>query len=260
MSVFPGRFDGRVAFVTGGASGIGAAVSERFIAEGGRVAVLDRNESMLQSHVSEIEKSGGEALGFAGDVTSVRDIENAVSRVIGVWGQIDVLVNNAAVRHVNTVVDMTDDQFHEVVNVNLFGAFACTRAIAPGMVARNYGRIINVSSRSYLGEPRMSIYSASKAALHGFTSTVALELGPHGITINAVAPGGVLTPMRRQHSDYEARTERLMRTTPVRWIAEPSDLAAAILFVASEEAGYITGAVIPVTGGRYSSSAPHGLL
>jgi 3-oxoacyl-[acyl-carrier protein] reductase len=162
-------------------------------------------------------------------------------------------------RPAKTVLEITEQDFREVIDINLWGTFVCIRAVAQSMVDRGYGRIVNIGSVAHRGEPRLSIYSASKAALHGLTNSLAMELGPHGITLNVVAPGSTPTPLFRSHVDFDARVERMLPTIPMQRMGDTSDQAAAILFLASEEAGYITSELLHVTGGRYRSTNPMGV-
>jgi 3-oxoacyl-[acyl-carrier protein] reductase len=255
------RFDRRVAIITGAGSGIGEATARGFAAEGGRVVLMGRTRESLDRVVADIEADGGEAVAVVGDVTSVGDVQAVVATALDRFGAIDVLVNNAGMspRPPKSVLHVTDDDFWRVMATNVWGPFICTRAVAPTMVERGYGRIVNVGSRAHHGEPRLSIYSASKSALHGFTNSVAMELGLHGVTVNVVAPGATPTALMRTHEDFEARVERMRPTIAVGRLGRPEDTAAAILFFASEEAGFVTSELLHTSGGRYYSTNAMGI-
>lgn len=246
------RFAGRVAIVTGSGSGIGEEAVKRFSAEGGKVAVLDIDEAAADRVASEIGDAGGESIAIRVDVTDRQAIDSAVLAVNECWGRIDILVNNAGFTRDALLTKMGDDDFKSVVDVILYAAFACTRAVATTMIEQRYGRIVNVSSRAYLGNPGQSNYAAAKAGLIGLTRTHAKELGRHEITVNAIAPGLTETPLVRDHPNYEKMKERALRSTSLPRLATPADIANAILFLASDEASYITGDVLHVTGGRFS--------
>jgi NAD(P)-dependent dehydrogenase (short-subunit alcohol dehydrogenase family) len=255
------RFDGQVGIVTGGGSGIGQATAERLAQEGGRVVLIGRDPEKLETVRRRIEADGGEALAFPADVASKGAIGEAVAATLDRWGRIDVLVNNAGLspRPPKTVIEIEEDDFRRVVDTNLWGVFNCIQAVAPTMLAAEYGRIVNVGSVAYRGEPRLSIYSATKAALSGLTGALAMELGPHGITLNVVAPGSTPTPLFESHSDYEDRVARMLPTIPVGRMGDVADQAAAILFFAAPEAGFLTSELLHVSGGRYRSNNPMGV-
>jgi 3-oxoacyl-[acyl-carrier protein] reductase len=256
-----GRFDGQVGIVTGGGSGIGEATAVRLAAEGGRVVLIGRDPEKLETVRGRIEAAGGEALAFPADVASAEAIRAAVAATLARWGRIDVLVNNAGLspRPPKTVLEVEEEDFRRVVDTNLWGVFNCIQAVVPTMLEAEYGRIVNIGSVAYRGEPRLSIYSATKAALSGLSGALAMELGPHGITLNVVAPGSTPTPLFRSHSDYEDRVARMLPTIPVGRMGDVADQAAAILFFASREAGFLTSELLHVSGGRYRSNNPMGI-
>lgn len=246
--------DQRVAVVTGAARGIGAATAVRLAAEGRAVAVLDLDEAACAPTVRTITEAGGRALAVGADVSDSAQVKAAVSRVTEELGPPTVLVNNAGVLRDNLVFKMSDEDWDTVLDVHLRGSFLMTRACQKHMVDARFGRIISLSSSSALGNRGQVNYAAAKAGLQGFTKTLAKELGPFGITANAVAPGFVVTEMTAQTAarvgmsfeDFQAATvERI----PVRRVGRPEDIAAAIAFFAGEEAGYVSGQVLYVAGG-----------
>jgi len=247
------RFEGRVAVVTGGARGIGAATAARLAAEGASVAVLDLDERAADRAAAGL---GGEStLGIGCDVTDPAAVGAAMQRVADELGGPHVLVNNAGITRDNLLFKMTADDWDAVIGVHLRGAFLATQAAQRHMVSQRYGRIVSLSSVSALGSRGQANYSAAKMGLQGFTRTLAIELGPFGITANAVAPGFVVTEMtdetaRRLAVTPEQLQAQAAAVTPVRRVGATSDIAAAICFLASDEAGFVTGQTLYVDGGR----------
>jgi len=250
-----GRFAGRVAVVTGSARGIGAATAERFAAEGAAVAVVDLDaEASARAAAAIAERTGGKAIGVTCNVGVPEQVEAMAAHVIERFGRFDILVNNAGLTRDNLINTMSDADWDDVVLVHLRGAFLCARAAQRRMVPQKYGRIVNLSSTSALGNRGQVNYSTAKAGLQGFTRTLAIELGPFGITVNAVAPGFIDTEMtrdtaRRIGKDPEAYKAERAANIPVRRVGRPEDVAATIAFLASEEAGFVSGQVIYVSGG-----------
>ena len=245
----PGVQD-RVALVTGGAQGIGAAVARRLAAGGARVAVLDLNEDAAGAVASEF---GGLALGA--DVSQRDQVQAAVDRVVGELGGLHILVNNAGVLRDNLLFKMSDDDWTTVMEVHLRGAFLASQIAQKHMVADRYGRIICMSSTSALGNRGQSNYATAKAGLQGLTKTLAIELGPFGITANAIAPGFIETAMTKATAErigttIEQMRESVAQAVPVRRGGVPADVANVAAFFAAEESGYVTGQVIYVDGGR----------
>jgi 3-oxoacyl-[acyl-carrier protein] reductase len=248
------RFDGRVAIVTGAAQGIGAATARRLAAEGAAVAVLDRNAAGAAAVAEEIRAGGGSAAGMGCDVSSAASVAAAVDAVAGEHGRIDVLVNNAGVTRDNLLFKMDDEDWNTVLQVNLTSVFLMCRAAQKAMVAARYGRIVNLSSRSALGNRGQANYSAAKAGIQGLTATLAIELGAFNITVNAVAPGYVATPMtaataERVGSTPEEHQKEVAQRTPLRRVGRPEEVASVVAFLASDDASYVSGQTLYINGG-----------
>ncbi|BCJ35893.1 3-oxoacyl-ACP reductase [Actinocatenispora thailandica] len=248
------RFTGRVAVVTGAAQGIGAATACRLAGEGATVAVLDLDLDRTAETVAAIRAAGGTADGYAVDVADAGSVSAAVDAVAGAYGRIDVLVNDAGVTRDNLVHKLSEDDWDTVLSVNLKGAYLVSRAVQQQMVPAGYGRIVSLSSTSALGNRGQANYAAAKAGIQGLTATLAIELGRYGITANAVAPGYVATAMtaataQRVGMDPAEHQRLAAEQIPVRRVGRPEDVAAAIAFLASEEAGYVSGQTLYVNGG-----------
>ncbi|NLX11081.1 MAG: 3-oxoacyl-ACP reductase FabG [Chloroflexi bacterium] len=242
------QLEGRVALITGAGQGIGRAIALRFAGEGAKVAVLDMAGDNVQSVSDEIKAAGGESLAVVCNVTKRDQVQAAVAQVLDTYGQIDILGNNAGVTRDARLVKMTEEEFDLVVDVNLKGVFNLTQAVAPHMVERGYGRIISTSSVvGIYGNFGQTNYVATKAGVIGMTRVWARELGPKGITANAIAPGFIATDMIK--TVPEKVIDALIERTPVRRLGAPEDIANAYLFLASEAAGFINGIVLSVDGG-----------
>jgi 3-oxoacyl-[acyl-carrier protein] reductase len=246
--------DQRVAVVTGAARGIGAATARRLAADGLAVAVLDLKEGDCADTVDAITAAGGKAMAVGADVSQADQVKAAVAAVSEGLGGPAVLVNNAGVLRDNMLFKMTDDDWDTVIGVHLRGAFLMARACQKSMVDQRFGRIINLSSSSALGNRGQANYSTAKAGLQGFTKTLAIELGQFGITANAIAPGFIVTDMTaataaRIGMDFEDFQKAAAGQIPVRRVGRPEDVANTASFLASEAAGFVSGPVIYVAGG-----------
>jgi 3-oxoacyl-[acyl-carrier protein] reductase len=244
----------RVAVVTGGARGIGAAVAVRLAADGLAVAVLDLDEAACAATVAKISDAGGRAIAVGADVSVTPAVAAAVERIVTELGPPGVLVNNAGVIRDNLLFKLTDDDWETVMAVHLRGAFLMSRACQAHMVEQRWGRIVNLSSTSALGNRGQANYSAAKAGLQGLAKTLAIELGPFGITANAVAPGFIETEMTaataaRVGVDFDTFKKMAAEQIPVRRVGQPEDIAHTVSFLVSEGAGYVSGQVIYVAGG-----------
>jgi 3-oxoacyl-[acyl-carrier protein] reductase len=244
----------RAAIVTGAARGIGAAAARRLAADGMAVAVLDLDADACADTVDAIKGAGGTALAVGADVSQADQVEAAVGKVATELGPPAVLVNNAGVIRDNMLFKMTENDWDTVLGVHLRGAFLMSRATQKFMVDQHYGRVVNLSSSSALGNRGQVNYSAAKAGMQGFTKTLAIELGQFGVTANAVAPGFIVTDMTaataaRVKMDFKDFQEAAAAGIPVRRVGQPEDVAHVISFLASEGAGFVSGQVIYVAGG-----------
>ena len=249
-----GKLDGRVAFVTGAGRGIGAATALRLAEDGARVVLADIDPEGCKRVAAQIEQAGSQALAVSCNVADRAAVEAAFQQAVEHFGRLDILVNNAGVLRDNLLFKMSDDDWETVMNVHLKGAFLCSRAAQAHMVQQKYGRIISLSSVSALGNRGQANYSTAKAGLQGLTRTLAIELGPFGITANAVAPGFIDTEMtrataRRQGHDPDQVIAMASKSIPVRRVGQPRDVANVICFLASEESSYVTGQIIYVARG-----------
>ena len=241
--------NGRVALVTGGGRGIGRSIALRLAQEGASVAVSYRaNDAAAEETAGRIKQSGGECALFKGDVASSGDVESLVKAVNETFGPVEILVNNAGTTRDNILLRMKEAEFDEVLATNLKGAYLCTRAVLRAMVRARWGRILNISSVVGLsGNAGQANYAASKAGLLGLTKSTAREVANRGITVNALAPGYVETELTGKLD--ESIKGRIREGVPAGRFGEPEEIAAAVAFLAGEEAGYITGQTIAVDGG-----------
>jgi 3-oxoacyl-[acyl-carrier protein] reductase len=244
----------RVAVVTGAARGIGAGTAQRLAADGFAVAVLDLKEGDCGATVDAITAAGGSALAVGADVSDADQVQAAVDKIAGELGGPAVLVNNAGVIRDNMLYKMTLDDWDTVLGIHLRGSFLMSKACQKYMVDQKFGRIVNLSSSSALGNRGQANYSAAKAGLQGFTKTLAIELGQFGITANAVAPGFIATDMTastaaRMGIGFEDFQKAAASQIPVRRVGTPDDIAHVISFLVSEGAGFVSGQVIYVAGG-----------
>ncbi|HEY5821988.1 MAG TPA: 3-oxoacyl-ACP reductase FabG [Propionibacteriaceae bacterium] len=244
----------RVALVTGGARGIGAAIAIRLAADGRAVAVVDLDQAACETTVEAITAAGGRAIAIGADVADEVGAAGAVDRANAELGPVTILVNNAGVIRDNLIFKMSVDDWDTVMNVHLRGSFLMTRAAQAHMTQVKWGRIVNLSSTSALGNRGQVNYAAAKAGLQGFTKTLAIELGRYGVTANAIAPGFIETEMTRATAarvgaDFDEWAVSAAKEIPVGRIGQPADIAATASFLTSDEAGFVSGQVIYVAGG-----------
>ncbi|ROS78424.1 3-oxoacyl-ACP reductase FabG [Cellulomonas sp. PhB143] len=245
---------GRTAIVSGAARGIGAATARRLAADGHAVAVLDLDAAHCAETVAAIEADGGRALAVGADVADASAVDAAVATVVERLGAPTILVNNAGILRDNLIFKMTEGDWDAVLGVHLRGAFLMTRAVQKHQVEAGWGRIVNLSSTSALGNRGQANYSAAKAGMQGFTKTLAIELGRFGVTANAIAPGFIATDMLREtaermHLTFEEFLEGAAKEIPVGRVGQPEDVAAAASFFCSEAASFVSGQVLYVAGG-----------
>jgi 3-oxoacyl-[acyl-carrier protein] reductase len=238
---------GRVALVTGAGSGIGEATAQRFAAEGAVVVVNDVDVDRARAVAAAIQKDGGKASAVGANVTRRDEVERMVADVVAEHGRLDILINNAGINRDAMSHKMTEEQWDQVLTVNLKGTFLCAQAALPKMRERGWGRVVNTSSVGSLGNIGQANYAASKAGVIGLTKTLALEYAKYGVTVNCIAPGAVMTPMLAGVPD--PIKEKITGQIPVGRIADPAEIAAVHAFLASDEAAYITGQVLFVDGG-----------
>jgi len=245
------RFAGRVAMVTGGAKGIGAAIARAFAREGARVAVLDMDAPALDALTLDPQGDGRQVLRLRSDVTRAADVQAAMDAILARWSPVDILVNNCGgFATIKPTEEIPEDEWDRILRINLTSAFLCAKAVLPSMKRRRAGRIVNLSSIGGRGGLVLlsSHYAAAKAAILGFTRHLALEVAGLGITVNAIAPGTVATERFKALRTAD-ETEALAQRVPMRRVADPSEIAEGILFLASDEASYITGTCLDVNGG-----------
>jgi len=244
------EFIGKVAVVTGAGKGIGKTVALAFAQEGARVTIADIDLESARQTVEEIKNGGGEAIASLVDVSDSARVKAMVEETVKCWGTVDILVNNAGISNSVMIEDMTEEQWRQVIDVNLTGVFLCSKAVLPVMKAKRYGKIVNVAS---IAGKRMSIYgganyTASKAGVIGFTRHLAYEVAPYGINVNCICPGVIATPLIQQISSLDNLNE-VVRITPKGRLCTPDDQAKAILLLASDRTEMICGVALDVDGG-----------
>jgi 2-hydroxycyclohexanecarboxyl-CoA dehydrogenase len=238
---------GKVVVVTGSGRGMGAAIAERLTAEGARVAVTDVDEKSATETAAALEG----AAGFRLDITDVVEVNARIGEIIDALGPIDALVNNAGWDQLSPFLDTDEDLWDRLIDINLRGPIRMVKAVLPGMVERRAGRIVNISSDAgRVGSTGEAVYSACKAGIIGFSKTVAREMARHGITVNAICPGPTATPLLESMvGEHEKLIESLKRGIPLGRLGEPEDVAGAVAFMVSDDAGFITGQTLSVSGG-----------
>ena len=244
--------ESRTAIVTGGASGMGLAVVEQMVKRGDRVAILDLNGDAAAAQAERLSGNGGQAIGIAVDVADRASVDAAVQQVRDAFGPIEILVTSAGLARFEKFLEISQESWQRVIDVNLSGTFNCAQTVLPDMVARKWGRIVTISSSSaQRGAPRMGHYASSKGGVMTLSRVLAHEFGKHGITVNDVPPSAIETPMT-----VEARAagnlpdgEVLAKNIPAGRMGEPADIAAAVLFLTTDEASYINGQILGVNGG-----------
>jgi len=256
-----GRLEGRTAIVTGGGRGIGEGISKVFAAEGAKVLIATRTLSRGKRVAKEIRKAGGEAEAIAIDVSKVAEVEAMVEEARKRLGRIDILAHNAGIFPSSPIVKMSEAEWDDVIDTNLKSLFLCLRATLPHMIRRRYGRVVVTSSISgpRVGMPGWTHYTASKGGINGYIKSAALEVAKKGITINAVEPGNIR--IRKPGSAEAKRHEATMAPAiPMGYLGEPEDIAWAALYLASDEARYVTGQTIVVDGGQILPESQSGIL
>jgi 3-oxoacyl-[acyl-carrier protein] reductase len=249
------KLESKIAIVTGGGTGLGKAIALEFASAGADVAVCSRNMDNLEEVCAEMIAIGRRSLAIPTDIRVKEQVDNMVKKVIDEFGRVDILVNNSGTNRPTPILDLTEDIWDLLLDTNLKGVFLCTQAVAKYMVKQKYGRIINISSTAALGavEPGQAAYAASKFGVAGFTKACAREFGPHGINVNAIAPGRVLTPLI-----YASRTPEQVKqfikvgesATVLGRLGTPDDIAHLALFLASDDSSFISAEIIACNGGR----------
>jgi 3-oxoacyl-[acyl-carrier protein] reductase len=241
---------GKVALITGGGGALGSAMARMFAAEGAKVAILDLSEEGAANAVSTLGEDGARACALTADITDKAQVADAVARTESALGPVDFLVNNAGFSRDSYLTKMDESDWDIVHDTVLKGTFHCCRAALPGMMERQFGRIVNISSMSYFGNAGQTNYSSAKAGLIGFTNALAREAGRFNVTVNAVAPGLIVTPRLRTRKDFDKLEQRSKATTPMPRLGAPDDIAKAVLFFCSTLADFISAQTINVSGGR----------
>ena len=242
------RLDGKVALITGGGRNLGRETARSFAEAGADIVVTSRTLSEVEKTAEEVRKIGRKALALVMDVTNFADVQEVVRRIVSEMGKIDILVNNATARSHKSIVDVSEEEWRNVIETNLMGSFYCCKAVVPYMIQQKGGRIINLSSRAGLrGRPNLTAYCASKGGVNQLTRSLALELAPYNILVNAIAPG-LLNTDRYPKSSPEVKAQRTAKI-PLKRVAELSEITPLILYLATEASSYVTGEVILVDGG-----------
>jgi 3-oxoacyl-[acyl-carrier protein] reductase len=238
----------KIAIVTGASRGIGSAIAHNLSKAGAKVVLISRSIDALKSVESEIKSNGGEAISITADVSNLESFTNAISQVVETWGTVDILINNAGITKDNIILRLKEEDWDAVIDINLKGCFNGIKAVARPMLKARSGRIINITSViGLIGNSGQSNYAASKAGILGLTKSIAKELGPRNITVNAIAPGYIQTEMTGNLD--QTSKDNLMKSIPLQRLGKPEEIASLVCFLASEEAAYITGQTLNVDGG-----------
>ena len=245
------ELNGKVAIVTGSARGLGAATARRLALEGAKVVITDIDRDAPAATAAALQAEGFAAIGIVCDITKAAEVAHLVAETIAAFGGIHILVNNAGFPRDTVLTKMSEDDWDKVIEVILKGSFLTSKAVMPYLIEQQWGRIVNISSRAYLGNPGQANYSAAKAGILGMTRALALEEGRYNITVNAVAPGFIETDAVKSLGHFEKIRESAIKNTPLRRTGQPEDIADAVAFLASARAAFITGETLHVTGGRY---------
>jgi len=245
------RVKDKVAVVTGSGRGIGAATVQRLSEEGAKVVVTDIIEENAVKIAGEIKSKGRAAIAVKSDVTKIDDVEALMAKTVEEFGGLDILVNNAGFNRDMLIKNMTEKDWDDVLNTDLKGAFLCAKFATPHMVEQEYGKIVNISSRAWHGNPGQANYSSAKAGIIGLTKALAWEFGRYSINVNAIAPGIIATELMKSLPRFEMIKERQLANMPIKRLGEPLDVANTILFLVSDESSFISGEVIHVSGGRF---------
>jgi NAD(P)-dependent dehydrogenase (short-subunit alcohol dehydrogenase family) len=244
----------RVAVVTGSAGGIGEGIIRQFASSGSKVVVNDLDESRINRVVSDLREQGFDAIGIAADITKKEQVDRMFAAVKDTFGRVDILVNNAGIERDKSIRNMSEEDWDAVIDVNLKGTFLCSKAAAEYMREQQFGRIVNISSRAWLGWFAQANYAASKGGVVSLTRALAIELGKYGITVNCVAPGLIETDLFKKLS--QEVKDRLMEAQPTKTIGRPQDVARAVQFFCADEASFITGQIMYACGGKSLFAAP----
>lgn len=242
---------GKVAIVTGSARGLGAATARRLAKEGATVVVTDIDRDGTAAMAESLKAEGFKTIGIACDITKSAEVRQLVDVTVAAFGSVHILVNNAGFPRDTLLTKMSEEDWDKVIEVILKGSFLTSKAVMPLMIEQQWGRIVNISSRAYLGNPGQANYSAAKAGILGLTRALAIEEGRYNITVNAVAPGFIETEAVKSLGHFEKIREAAIKMAPLRRTGQPEDIADAVAFLASECAAFITGETLHVTGGRY---------
>lgn len=243
-----GQLENKIAIVTGAGGGIGGAIAVRFAREGAKIAVADIDGETAKSRAAEITRQSGQVFSIVADVTIKKSVEQMVQAALDRWGRIDILVNVAGGAQVKPVIEVSEQEWEHIINMNLKSVFLCSQAVLPTMIKQHYGKIVSISSiYGFTGNATRASYAAAKAGVAVFTKSLALEVVSHGINVNAIAPGRILTDRVRGHYTDAEWAERVAQI-PMKRAGTPEEIASAALFLVSDENNYITGQTIHVNG------------